>query len=323
MSNFWLLVLSFLLIVTNFQISFGLKCEFPAENYHALYNSNEDRHFCSIISDSSDTIQDFDKESVSFVEYNGEKFGSLDISYSDFPICDEFQNIRHLTITNVKSVDAGFFKKCENLFKIKVVSSEIKEIPEDFYSENLSVYSINMEKNMLTTLPEKVFSHLEELQYIDLSDNQISSLPLNIFKSLPNLERIYMSNNKIQKLHPGLFDGVVSLQGILLSNNGIKDLPKNIFTSLINLDTLYLSDNELSVIHSDSFGIHKKLQDVSLNGNKIYAIDEKFFDNTSIESWHMLDMGDNVCIEETVYNKGQNMREMFKKCFENYQLREE
>ncbi|CAG9801207.1 unnamed protein product [Chironomus riparius] len=95
------------------------------------------------------------------------------------------------------------------------------------------------------------------------------------------------------------------------------------FSTLVNLELLYLSNNNLTIIHSDSFGIHKKLNDVLLDNNKIYAIDEKFFDNTAVETADMIDMGDNECIEETVYKKGQNIRKSFKKCFENYKPREE
>lgn len=322
MFYFRVLKLIFLFYLINLQIIYGFKCEFPEDNYHFMYQSNDDRHFCRIIDEQNENIQDFKPENVSHVEYNGKKIGSVEFPNSELEICDSFPSVKHLIFNNVKLVDNNVFKKCQNLAKVTINSTDMKEVPESFYSDDLSLYFIRMNNNEFTTLPEKFFSNMELLQTIDLDSNKITSLPSNIFKSLPNLDTLYLGYNKIQTLNPELFDGLSTLTYLSLNGNEISDLPKNIFSSLINLKSLYLRNNKLTVIHSDSFSIHKSLKVASLCDNQINAIDEKFFDNTAIESYFMIDIENNVCIENTVYFD-PNMRKEFKKCFENYKSREE
>ncbi|CAG9801209.1 unnamed protein product [Chironomus riparius] len=311
--------LTLLLASMTIQVTLCFKCEFQKDKYSTIENID----CCNIVPDSSDIAQNFSLEVVTDVDYNGTEIGSIHMSETEYPICKMFPNLEQICINDVKSVDENFLNHCKKVDKLTIITTEMEELPENFFHNNLELYRITLKNNKLKTLPENIFTRLKELLSINLSENQITFLPANIFNSLPKLERLYLDYNKIQTLPPNLFDGLSNLEVLALDHNEILDLPKNIFTSLVNLNTLYLYNNNLTVLHSDSFGIHRQFSDVTLHSNKFVAIDEKWFDNTNIENITMIDVENNICVNKIFFNEGEDLREEFKTCFENYRPREE
>jgi Leucine-rich repeat (LRR) protein len=113
-----------------------------------------------------------------------------------------------------------------------------------------------------------------------------------------------------------------NLESLDLSDNQLPDLPKNIFSPLVNLHRIHLYSNQLTTIHSDSFENLNNLHYISLFNNKINAFDKKLLDLPSLKEVFMIP---NVCTNNYAFirNDVGNLRKNLKKCFKNYQPRQE
>ncbi|KAL7051765.1 hypothetical protein ACKWTF_004608 [Chironomus riparius] len=304
----------FLIISISFEVSSSFKCEFKAINDLATPG-----YICYIKSIVGKEIHVPGKSDNDVRMVGIKKIQNLSkLTQSEYPICQRFPNLKIVHIVSIESIEDNMLNHCKNLTIADLSNNKIQQVPENFYAENPKLDHLSLEGNKLTTLPENIFINQKELRSLYLIKNQITFLPPNIFKSLISLKDLQISFNKIKILHPEWFVNLQNLRTFFATNNEISDLPKDVFSSLESLEYLYLDSNQLTTIHSDSFGHIQKLSWISFNDNKINAIDAKIIENTSADRF---EMNANVCAVEFI-NLKKNSNKL-KKCFENYQPREE
>lgn len=282
------LYLIFVFGFINIDFGVGYKCEF--------YKSWIE-YSCIVYPETSDIIEQHDSDHndnmINAITFNGDLNRISRLTQSELLFFGRFKNIIHYDFYGIDDVPVGFFSNYSQLVTLELTDGTLTTLPENIFANQRELRELNLPRNKINFLPSKIFKALESLKNLYLNKNNISRLPANIFESLKNLERLELDNNKIS------------------------DLPKNVFKSLRNLKYVKLANNRLKTIHFDSFGPQKG-QSILLEGNPINAMDKKLI---AIEP--DISMPENSCSLKTGYIWRDEIQELLKKCFENYQPREE
>lgn len=234
-------------------------------------------------------------------------------------ICERFPNIGRIDFFKIRFqiIDENTFRNCKNLSILILEENSLTSIDENSFNENLKLEFLTLERNLFTTLPEKVFANQQNLKTLILN-MAVPYLPENIFNSLINLETLDLGQNHLRELKVQWFKNLRKLRYLSLYHNSLQELPLNVFNNLDSIIRINLAINTLKVIHSDSFGYLVNLKTVYFFFNLINAIDEKFIDNTGVES---LEMTNNECINANVFDNStsrQLMRSVLQTCLDNY-----
>lgn len=308
-------ILSLILKFSLFENVSGFNCE--------MKNKYEQNFACNVKSDSYNNTEqvNYEDKDVLSIKFNATLLNNSNLTLSQFPFCERFENLRTIKIIGDKKkyLDENFLHYCKQLKEFEVKGINLKEIPESFFIKNPKLETIIMNDLNIEIMPENMFLNQSNLLVLQFFKNKIAFLPPNIFKKHSNLQFLDLSYNLLRTLNPAWFSSLQNLHKLGLSYNKIEDLPKNIFKQLKNLNSLLLTDNFIKVIHSDSFGTHLKLKNLYLYSNKINAVDKKFFDNITFEE---IKFRNNICFNGNI-GRRDVITEKLQKCFSNYETRQD
>lgn len=249
------------------------------------------------------------------------------VSSTNFPsvISRQFVNLRQISMTNggFTRLDANSFSSSRNLQIINFSNNTISQIDENAFRQNSQLTSLILESNQLNILSNNLFDSLINLRTLNLGNNKLKTLPAGIFNRLTNLTSLNLAFGEFKTVGTNWFDNLSRLTELHLIFCQIEDISYDVFTPLINLQFLYLQFNNLKALHSDSFSSLPNLHTLHAQFNKINGFDERIIDLTGIRT---LFMDFNPCVNfgGSVVNDTKNragIREMMKKCIENYQER--
>lgn len=113
-------------------------------------------------------------------------FASKPTKYSPFDLCTTFVKIYKFDIRSsiLREISREFFKNCEKLRHVKIVSTLISSLHEDIFDDLTSLENLDMTDNRLEYLPEKLFINNFKLQKIDFNRNLLKLINLNLSTSL-------------------------------------------------------------------------------------------------------------------------------------------
>jgi len=235
-------------------------------------------------------------------------------------ICEKFQSSIYIELyeIGIQMIDEKAFKNCKELLYLYLSGNRITKIDEKAFVENLELNSLHLYRNQLSALSENVFKNQHKLTYLALYSNRLSDLPKNIFNSLQILNTLDLENNQLKNPRVEWFLPLGNLQTLWLDGNQIEELSRNIFMPLKKLNLIYLHNNKLKVIHSDPFRGVSNLKQIRIENNQIEAIDEKFIDNTGVQS---LDIRSNLCVNQNIFDNSTSrisMRLALQSCFKKF-----
>ncbi|XP_070493065.1 uncharacterized protein [Chironomus tepperi] len=211
--------------------------------------------------------------------------------------CQKFKNLQVIQsdAAAVYTIDGNSLEKCENLEILYLNRAQLNSIPNELLSRNPKLTQIWIISSQVTTLPENLFSSQNNLKYLFLIGNQISLLPSNIFNPLIQLEQLVLRYNKLQSIDPKWFQNLGNLKGLNLGGNQISSVPAAPFGVVL-----------------------KNLVEIYLDNNKINQIDEKFIDNTAVDT---INMRGNICSNAELF-EFKEIKVALRTCFENYKTTE-
>ncbi|KAL7043443.1 hypothetical protein ACKWTF_001505 [Chironomus riparius] len=235
-------------------------------------------------------------------------------------ICDKFQSVTRINMDyiGIQTIDEKAFENCKKLQILNLSTNRITKVDEKAFTENLELIDLDFFYNQLSELSENLFKNQKKLTRLSLYSNKLSDLPKKIFNSFQNLISLNLGGNELKYPRVEWFLSLGSLQTLYLRINQIEQLPRNIFMPLKNMESIYLENNNIKVINSDPFRGLYNLKTVFLSDNKIEAIDERFIDNTGVDT---LIVPRNICVHSNIFDNSTSrisMRLTLQDCFENF-----
>ncbi|KAL7013754.1 hypothetical protein ACKWTF_015562 [Chironomus riparius] len=235
-------------------------------------------------------------------------------------ICETFPNVLEIDFRNTKieTFEEASFRKCKNLAVLMLSDNKIKEIPEILLNENQNLEMLLMENILIDSVPRNFLkSQRKSLRTFHITSKSSYKVPEDFFSLFQNLEDLSIGN--VVNFNFEWTKNLKSLKTLSITSCKIHKIPDNSFNDLKKLENLSLAENMLKIICADSFGILPNLKHIDFSFNEITAIDEVLIDNTGVVT---MDMRGNGCAndksEGSAANSKETLKEMLKKCTENY-----
>lgn len=194
------------------------------------------------------------------------------------PYFEGLRSVKHLSLSNYGSIEAGSFDALTKLEVLDLSSNEFVELPPNLFQKNLKLKKILLNDNKLQHFDVNLLSNLRDLEVIDLSENFDIKISPNAFRFNPKLKEVHLSRIGMNITEENLFEKNVDLEIIDLSHNSLIRIPSKLFQNNLNLTQIDLSGNVISEMNKDVFQNLKNLQKVKLNSNSLTEIGPEYFE---------------------------------------------
>jgi Leucine-rich repeat (LRR) protein len=232
-------------------------------------------------------------------------------------ICNQFRNLKKIFAIKleIEKISESSFANCSNLIHLDLEENKISEIN---FEGLKSLKFLNLKSNEISELNFEAFKDLKNVRELNLDENLIKNLPNEIFEPLlGSMEKISLRKNKFEgSWKSEWLKSSQKLKYFDIGENNLREIEENSFNSS-EIFAFLIDENLIGNLNSTQ--LNRRLENLKYliaNENEIIIIDSKFFNEA--EKLKFLDLGENLCINETFKNfkaeRDKNLKKL-KLCF--------